>query len=594
MKMPTETTEEKKHISGSHAEDYSDPIEWIYEQKILNEKGEPIEFENHPYLEDIFLDQSPRLTIMKAAQVGLTTLSMLKNHYDAKRHKMDIIYTLPTDNDVRIMVAGKLNRILKNHQGLVEDVADKDSVESKRVGDSMIYFRGTWTKKAAMMVTSDRLVHDEKDTSKLDIIADYQARLQHSKFKQTHTFSHPSLPETGVHADWLKSDQKHWMIKCKWCKHWQTITWDIDDPKNMSIDLNRVIFQCKKCHEEITDSMRANGQWVAWKPENTEWSGYWVPWLICPWVTAYDVVKKFRDPETTQEFWYTKVLGLPYSDAQSKLLREHFFQNLTGKSWAPGEDERVILGIDTGLRLDYVLGNNKGLFMHGDCNDYDTLDAYMRRWPRCIAIIDQGGDLIGSRKFYERWPGRVVLCALTGEQKGKELVKWGKGDEFGSATADRNRMIQLVVGEFRDKRIPVHGNENDWFEYWSDWNHLSRIKVLDPDTNQVKAYKWVRSGRDHRALATIFWRVGMRRFAGTGDIIMPDRGRKSPQSYMINPNKTVSFNPDEMFGNTRQKEELRIEDGRIVEDELKQSADEKLQEAIELSLDAIDPSGRYQ
>ena len=483
---------------------------------------------------------------MKGAQVGLSTLSILKNHYDAKAYKLDIIYTLPTDGDVKTFVGGKVNRIISNNAPMLADVADKDSIEQKQVGNSMIYFRGTWTKKAAIMVTADRLVHDEKDSSKLDIVADYQARLQHSKFKQTHTFSHPSLPETGVHNDWLASDQKHWFIKCLACNHWQFLSWSTEDPKKMSIDFDRKMFVCKRCRKELPAYARRNGQWVAKHPGRNV-SGYWVPLLIAPWMSATDLIAKFQHPDTTAEFFWTKILGLPYADASSKLLRQSFFQNLTGQSYAPHEDERVVLGIDTGLRLDYVLGNKKGLFFQGDCNDYAPLDQIMERWKKCIAVIDAGGDLIGSRAFAERWAGRVYIGYLGAEKKTNELVDWGKGDEHGAVRIDRNRLIQLCVDEFRNKRIPVHGTEADWFEYWLDWNHLAKMKVLDPDTNQVKGYKWVRSGRDHRALATVFWRVGMMRFAGMGTIIQSESPKTHTNSYMVNPDLTVDFNPEEMF-----------------------------------------------
>jgi len=539
--------------------EYRDIHEWITLEEIKNEKGDPIEFVSHPFLFDIYSDQSQFLTIMKAAQVGLSTLAILKNHNDAKQEKMDIIYTLPTDGDVKTFVGGKVNRIIANNLSMLADVADKDSVEQKQVGNSMIYFRGTWTKKAAIMVTADRLVHDEKDSSKLDVVSDYQARIQHSKFKQIHTFSHPSLPETGVHTDWLKSDQKHWFIKCPHCNHWQFLSWDTEDPRKMSIDMERETFICKKCRKDLPNYIRATGQWVAKYPKN-EWSGYWVSMLMAPWVTAKDIINKFRDPNTSTEFFYNKVLGLPYADSSSKLLRQNFFQNLTGLQWAPDQNERVVIGIDTGLKLDYVMGNSQGLFFHGEAKDYDELDGLMERWPRAIAVIDQGGDLIGSRKFYERWRGRVILCMLGGDRKTKELVKWGRGDEEGAAVADRNRMIQLVVDEFRNKRVKVHGTENDWYEYWLDWNNLAKIKVLDPDTNQTKGYKWVRSGRDHRALATVFWRIGMSRFAGMGTIVTPPSETK-PTSYMIEPNKTVSFNPKEFFDKLEEEQES---DWRIV------------------------------
>lgn len=543
--MAKSKTKTQQGTSNSKPEKDMGCLDWIMENRIKNEKGDPIEFDNHPFLIDIYDDQSQNLTVMKPAQVGMSTLEIIKNHRDAKQHKMDIIYTLPTDNDVRVFVGGKVNRIIANNPVMLADVADKDSIEQKQVGNSMIYFRGSWTKKAAIMVTADRLSHDEKDSSKLDVIADYQARLQHSKYKQIHTFSHPSLPETGVHADFLKSDQKYWFVKCPHCNHWQFLSWDTENPRKMSVDFEREIYVCKRCRGELEDWVRVAGQWVAKYPDRA-WSGYWISQLMAPYISAKDIIAKFKDKDTTAEFFYTKILGLPYADGSSKLLRQSFLQNLTGSAWAPHTDERVILGIDTGLKLDYVLGGMKGLFFHGEADDYKVLDDIMVRWPKAIAIIDAGGDLIGSRKFYEKWKGRVYLCYLGGDRKTNELVEYKEGDEHGAVHADRNRMIQLVVDEFRTKRVPVHGTESDWYEYWLDWNNLAKIKVLDPDTGAVKGYKWVRSGRDHRALATVFWRVGMMRFAGVGGIVAPQEPAK-PNSYMVEPNQTVKFNPNEMF-----------------------------------------------
>lgn len=520
---------------------------WIQDNQIKNEKGDVISFHNHLFLYDIYLDNSKDLTVMKGAQVGMTTCEIIKNHFDAKRYEMDIIYTLPTDKDVQVFVGGKVNRIIANNPCMLKDVADKDSVEQKQVGKSMIYFRGTWTKKAAISVTADRLSHDEKDASKLDVVSDYQARIQASKFAQTHTFSHPSLPDVGVHADWLISDQKHWFVKCEHCNHWQFLSWDLDKPSKMSIDIARKAFVCKKCRGVLSDETRRCGQWVAKHPGRTM-SGYWVPLLIAPWISAEWFIKKYNHQDTTKEFFTTKILGLPFADGSMKLLREHMMQNLTGSLWAPGQDERLIMGVDTGLKLDYVMGNKSGLFFQGEAEKYAELDAHMIRWPKMICVMDAGGDLIGSREFQRRWPGRVFLLSFGGEMKGMQLVKWGDGDDYGAVYCDRNRMIQLTVDEFREKRIPLHGTEADWFDYYLDWNHLSKIKVLDPDTNQTKGYKWVRSARDHRALATVAWRVGMSRFSDAGKIIEADKGANKPKSYAVKPNQTVSFSPDEMFG----------------------------------------------
>ena len=537
-------------------ENYLDIHDWLIIEKIKNEKGEPIEFDNHRFLVDIYGDQAQNLVVMKAAQIGMTTCEMLKSHFDAKKYNIDQVYTLPTDSDVRVMVGGKTNRIIANNPCMLKDVKDKDSVESKQVGDAMIYYRGSWTKKSAMMTPADRLIHDELDASRLDIIADYQARLQHSKLKQTHVFSHPSLPETGVHNWWLASDQKHWFVKCPHCNHWQYLSWNTEEPKKMSIDLEKKIFICKKCRKKLTNYVRREGQWVAKHPDRPI-SGYWVPLLIAPWISAEYIVDKYQNKDTTPEFFYTKILGLPYADGSSKLLRNSFFQNLTGKIWAPDTDERIVMGIDTGLRLDYVLGNRQGLFFQGDCADYKALDDIMERWSRCIAFIDAGGDLIGSRAFAERWVGRVFLVYFVGDRNQEEIFTFGKGDDHRTVKVERNRGIQLVIDEFRNKRIAVHGTEEDWYSYWLDWNNLSKLKVLDPDTNVVKGYKWTRSGRDHLALASVAWRAGMSRFAGMGMIVEPTEERK-PNSYEINPDQTMDFDPKKMFD--KQFDEMELED----------------------------------
>lgn len=488
---------------------------WLQQNQIKNEKGEIIDFYDHPFLFDIYRDNSQNLVVMKAAQVGMSTLEILKNFWDAHQRKMDIIYTLPTEQDVNVFVGGKVNRIIKQNPILLEYTKDKDSVEQKQIGESMLYFRGTWTAKAAIMVTADRLVHDEKDSSKQEIVKEYQARLQHSKYKQTHTFSHPSTPGSGVDVEWMQSDQKHWFVTCPHCNKDQYLNWDLDNPDKMSIDFDKRIFVCRGCRGELSNDVRRRGRWVA-KYKNRKYSGYWVPLLICPYVSAGEIIDKFNDPDTTEEFFTNKVLGLPWVGKGNKLTRELLMQNLSPDILTPDTNERVVIGVDTGLKIDYVIGGINGLFAHGEADDYDVLDSFMRRWPKAICVIDQGGDLIGPRKFAQRWRGRVFLCLFNSDTKTKQLVRWGSGDENGAVTADRNRMIQLVVDEFSDSLIPLQGEENDWYEYWLDWNNLSRRKEVDSVTGAFKRYAWIRSGRDHKALATVYWRVGISRFGWGG------------------------------------------------------------------------------
>lgn len=121
--------------------------------------------------------------------------------------------------------------------------------------------------------------------------------------------------------------------------------------------------------------------------------------------------------------------------------------------------------------------------------------------------------MIGATEFVARYPGRAFKAYAGNDRKRAELVEWHENEDRETVVYDLNRMWQLCVDEFREQRIPLQGTENDWYEYWLDWKNMSRIKVIDATTEMVKGIKWVRNGRNHRASATLFWRIGMMRFA---------------------------------------------------------------------------------
>lgn len=532
---------------------------WIEYYQIKNEKGEPITFEKHQFLIDIYNDQSDNLVVKKAAQVGLSTLEILKNVRDAEMQRMDIIYTLPTDNDVGVFVGGKVNRIIANNPHLESLTEDKDTVEQKQIGKSMVYFRGTWSKKAAIMVTADRLVHDEKDSSKQDVIADYQARLQHSKFKQTHVFSHPSVPNQGVDMEWKKSDQKEWFITCPHCQKKQYLSWNTEEPAKMSIDIERKIFVCKGCRQELDWHARAKGEWRRKKgTEGAKWSGYHISLLMAPWVTAEEIVEKYNEclaGKQTMDFFFNKVLGEPYAGGGNSVTEDTILGLHTReKNLYEG---RLVIGVDTGVKLRYVLGNKQGLVGYGEMTDYtpddvnklpleQTLEYFLIKFPNSVMVIDQGGDIIGSRKLQKKYPGRVFLCHYARDRKTQQLMRWGEKDEYGTVLADRNRMIQLVVNEATEKRFALYnGEKSEWHDYWLHWSHIYRI--VEEDTLGVKHYVWLRSDRDDWVHATVYWRIGISRF-GTGGALVGVNTDRQPDSYIINPDNTVDFNPDDMFG----------------------------------------------
>ncbi len=482
---------------------------------IKNQQGLKLEFKDRPFLWDIFEDMSPLQVVLKPPQIGMTTLEILKSMWVAKNLKRDIIYTLPTQTDVNDMAGGVINRLIAQNPILGEWIKDHDTVNQKAVGENMIYYRGTFTKKQAMMVPSGLNIHDEVDASDPSIIEQYETRLQSRSDGMRWYFSHPSVSDYGVDKYWKVSDQKHWFALCPHCDKKNYLSWSMSDQSDMSINFESGRFRCKVCKKDWTDEERAfairKGTWIK-KYRDKDFSGYWVSQLMCSWIPASKIIADYKDKGP--EYFYNYVLGLPYTGGDAKLTQQHLFSNLTNREADVADvDERVVIGIDTGLRLDYVLGNARlGLFFQGDSDTYGPLDTFMKRWKNAVAVMDAGGDLIGSRAFAARYPGRVFLAYAGTDRKTTELTRWGQNEESDSVTYDLNRMWQLCVDEIRTRKLPLQGTENDWWEYWLDWKNMSRIKIEDSVSGMFRGIKWVRNGRNHRASATLFWRIGMMRY----------------------------------------------------------------------------------
>lgn len=468
---------------------------FIEKYGISNDQGEKLDFKEHAYLWDIYDDFSPRQAILKAAQIGFSTAANIKAFWVAKYRGLDIIYSLPSAADIKDFVSGKTNRLIANNPIFQQWTEDKDSIEQKRVGNNVIYYRGTWTERAAIAIPADLYISDETDRSKQEIVSQYQTRLQHSKFAWEWYFSNPSVPGYGVDKQWSNSDQKHWFIKCEHCNYEWYLTME-------NIMGNPPYFGCVKCRKELN---RRSGRWVK-KFEAKEISGYWIPLLISPTKSAQYILDKKK--EYSEEQFTNFVLGKPYVGKGNVLTRQMFVQNLTSK--VNPQNTRPIIGVDTGVGINIVVGNSHGLFYYDKTEDYELLRSLMKRWPNAICVIDQGGDIIGPRKLREEFPNRVFLCFFRQDRKNDELIQWNEED--GTVVVDRNKVIQLVVDEFIEQRLPVQGTEADWYDYWLEWAGMYR--TVDENTLGVPVNKWNKpsSGRCDYPFATVYWRVGMDKF----------------------------------------------------------------------------------
>jgi hypothetical protein len=517
---------------------------WLADHHITTETSQPLDLKSHLFLYDIYNDLSEKLICLKAAQIGFSTMAILKSLYAADKFKMECIYTLPTVTDAGDFVSGKVNRIINNNPYLISLTQDKDSVEQKKVRDNVIYYRGTWTEKAALMVSSDLNIYDEEDRSKQEVIAQYASRLQHSKYGWEWHFSNPSVEGNGVSRYWSASDQKHWFIKCGSCSREQYLSWP------QSLDTARRCYVCKVCGSVLSDEDRRKGRWVK-KYKDREYSGYWISLLMAPWISADYIIKQYETK--SKEYFANFVLGLPYVGEGNTVTPDVTYRNLTP---VINSQDRVVIGCDSGLIKHYVLGNSEGLFYYGKTDTWETIEGFLKRFEKSIAVIDALPDLTEPRKLREKYPGRVFLCHYAPDRKAEQFVRYGKGDEYGNVTVDRNRTIQLVIDQFADKRIPLQGTRDDWQDYYKHWDDIYRVNVAEEAKQKgnknyvyLMPFRWdTKTGNDHWVHATVYWLAGMTRFAGQGGIITSSDQFNFPVAPEVAPDDTIpATNPKKIF-----------------------------------------------
>jgi hypothetical protein len=303
----------------------------------------------------------------------------------------------------------------------------------------------------------------------------------------------------------------------------------------------------------LTQEARRKGKWVS-KYKDKNISGYWISLLMAPWVTAGEIVDKHNDPDVSEEWFYNKILGLPYVGSGNKVDKDIIMRNLTND--INKQEGNIIIGVDPGIDFRVVIGNDKGLFYYetlgkasATYNPYDTLKSYLKRWSKSKIFIDQGGDIIGQRKLREEFPGRVFLCFYRRDKKDGKIFRFGTKENEGDCYIDRNKSIQLVIDEMSEKRLPLQGTESDWYDFYVHWSHI--YKVLEETDEGFKRWIWKRSNRDDYVHAAVYFRAGMSRFNNGGGKIFGGESNSFlkglPQGVDVLADDTITHNPNSII-----------------------------------------------
>src|SRR3990167_2818050 len=119
-------------------------LAWIEHNHIVNENQSLIEFFDHAFLRDPYLDDSSELVVMKATQIGWSVLAILKSIWFAKYRGANIVYTLPSKSVVKDFVSPKVDPLIESNPSIKALIGKTDSTALKAIDKRFIYFRGSW------------------------------------------------------------------------------------------------------------------------------------------------------------------------------------------------------------------------------------------------------------------------------------------------------------------------------------------------------------------------------------------------------------------------------------------------------------------
>lgn len=486
MQNPKNKPEEKQYFSI---------LQWITERGIVNEKNEPFDFHDRAFLLDILTDRSPRLVVVACAQVGKSVTFILKVLFAVKHWRFNVIYTFPTDDDVKEFVASKVNKLIQANPQEFAGM-DSDNIERKEINQRFLYFKGTVSKTAAISTTADLRVHDETSRSDQNQIEVMKSRTKASPYKGSWQFSNPGVERDSLDQEWLISDQKEWVVTCPACKDEHFLVWPD------SIDLERKIYICRACKAPLPDSARRKGKWVAQNPGSGV-SGYHISHLMCCWITAAEIIE---DSQGDPAYFNNFVLGKPYSPGDLSVTKTTILDLWTPKNLDTGER---FIGIDVGNLKHYVIRSTKGLIKVGRFSAWSELDDILAFWKPAAGVIDAMPDNTAAKHYVATYPFMQMSFFQENNNNPQVIVWWGEGDKKGIVYSHRDRILDRMLTDMIEAKYLIGVETNkDFQEYIKHYETLRREKVVN--NKGIERYIWASTtGVDHYVFADLYSYLAM-------------------------------------------------------------------------------------
>lgn len=475
----------EKHIIPFH--------EWVDRSNLIVD-GAPFTYHKHEYLRTPYRDDHPFIVEMKSAQMGLTTKAMLKMVYNARfRSFRGMLYLFPSRTDVSDFSKARIDPLVsENPETIGQWIRDTDATNIKRIWNCFLYLRGMKSRVGLKSVPADFIVYDELDEANQSAVDMADERMSHSLFKEKMMLSNPTLPDYGIHKQFLLTDQKYYLLKCHKCNEYTDVVGTF--PNCLADMKGKVVLLCQKCKDGVLDP--AVGKWVAKKPSIKDRSGYQYSQLYSQFVNPSDILRIFLTTNNRQDFYNLKI-GQAYIEAENRLSVQEVLALCGSEGLASSESAPCFMGIDQGKSLFVVIGKDHqdkaGELIHmGEYLHFEELDGLMRNFNVTRCVIDAEPEMRKAREFAERFKGRVFLSFYSESQRGP--YKWDN-DKL-QVNCNRTESLDASHNEVKLGRV-ILPRENEVVRKFAEHLHNMGKKLQEDEETGSKKYIYVTLGEDH-------------------------------------------------------------------------------------------------
>ena len=395
------------------------------------------------------------MVIEKASQMGISTYALARAIWACDTRGMTVIYFFPTDSDVRDFSQDRFNRLLRESPALSKLMGKipgrartVDNVGLKQFGNGTLYFRGLFHSRGGesgrsgsriKSIDADFVIFDELDEAQPRQKEAARHRVDHSRYRWSLEVSTPTIPGYGIDAEFQRSDQRYWLLRCSRCGTRHCV--EEEFPSCLSREKSgRVILVCTKCGRELDP---ARGEWVASRPGVDRVRGYHVCQLYSPVIDLREVLDEYEDPSIDRTLFFNHRLGMPYVDSNDRIQTSQVLDCCKSGDEADMKTSPVFMGIDQGRRLHVVIGS----LCHGggfrvlellELDRFADIDRLIidNNVKRCV--IDALPNQHSAMDLAARFPGRVYCCYYS--RSLKETARWST---TGDSRVEVNRTASL-------------------------------------------------------------------------------------------------------------------------------------------------------